>query len=140
MTLFKKSTLLAALTAAGLFAIAERPVAANTVYYALTSDHCTNGCGGNGHLFGVITLTDIAGGNGVRFTLELADGSLLVDTGFPPGALTPASHSTSTLIPLLWSIRTLHSRRELLRRPLCPCSTLLPQALDLMVSVPSNTH
>ena len=90
MKSLNKSLLLVALTTC-LFAVSAAPAAANTIYYALTEDHCSlpDGCGGDGHLFGAVQLEDITGG--VALTVFLADGSKFVETGFPNGEPTSAS-------------------------------------------------
>jgi hypothetical protein len=78
----KHMTLAATAVVALLFLLTVgAPSASADIVYQLTSDHCTEGCGGDGHLFGTITLHDVSTGV-VLVSLSLNDGSQLVDTGF----------------------------------------------------------
>src|SRR5262245_33822435 len=75
----KRPLLLTALTV-GLFAVSARPAGADTITLNITSDHCSEGCGGDGHLFGTVTLVQV-GTNQVTMTVALNDGSKFVETG-----------------------------------------------------------
>lgn len=72
--------LVAGLLSVGLMFVST-PAYADTITYALLSDHCTGGCGPQGDLgFGQITLTDVAGG-GVDVSIVLFNNNKFVNTG-----------------------------------------------------------
>src|SRR5262245_60073011 len=61
------------------FTFAVPPAEAAMVTIAITSDHCSGGCGPQNGGFGTVVLQDVAGG--VQVTVNLINGNKFVLTG-----------------------------------------------------------
>jgi hypothetical protein len=85
---------------AAAFTFTTLPAQADTVTIALTSDHCSGGCGPQTGGFGVVTLTDVTGG--VQVTVHLINGNKFVLTG----NTTDLVDFNSTVNPTTFTVNT----------------------------------